>query len=72
MSFKYQEYFLRPMMNYVVDRNADVRQVCLSVAAFQPRLSPYLFPVVKSVFRVKETLTHLMNGTYTVLDFHVS
>lgn len=25
-SFKYQEYFLRPMMNYVVDRNADVRQ----------------------------------------------
>ena len=26
-SFKYQEYFLRPMMNYVVDRNADVRQV---------------------------------------------
>lgn len=28
-SFKYQEYFLRPMMNYVVDRNADVRQVSL-------------------------------------------
>ncbi|XP_078381779.1 importin-5-like [Oculina patagonica] len=25
-SFKYQEYFLRPMMNYVLDRNADVRQ----------------------------------------------
>ncbi|CAH3175486.1 unnamed protein product [Porites lobata] len=25
-SFKYQEYFLRPMMNYVVDRNSDVRQ----------------------------------------------
>ncbi|KAK2573809.1 Importin-5 [Acropora cervicornis] len=25
-SFKYQEYFLRPMMNYVVDGIADVRQ----------------------------------------------
>lgn len=28
-SFKYKDYFLQPMMNYVLDRNADVRQVCL-------------------------------------------
>lgn len=47
------------------------RFVC-PFAAFQPRLSPDLFPVVKPVFRVKQTLTHLMNGTYIVLDFHVS
>jgi len=33
-SFKYQEYFLRPMMNYVIDRNSDVRQVCLFIYLF--------------------------------------
>lgn len=31
-SFKYKDYFLQPMMNYVLDRNADVRQVCLILA----------------------------------------